>query len=116
MATTALLRWLGKNGECRLGDIADRMCLNASVISRQITALESAGLVARRSDPEDGRAGLLRVSALGAERLVEARQGYADYLERILADWDEQNVRAAADVLLEISDLMTNDAAPPALV
>lgn len=104
-----LLRWLGKNGEARLGDIADEMCLNASVISRQVTALEAAGLVTRRSDPEDGRAGLVQVSATGAERLAEARQAYADYLEKILADWDDDKVQAAADVLLEISALMTND-------
>lgn len=99
-----LLRWLGVHGESRPGDVADDLCLNASVISRQLVSLESEGLVERRGDPADGRAGLVRLTDLGVQRLGDVRRAYAAYLGSALGDWPDTKVHEAADLLLQLAD------------
>lgn len=109
-----LLRWLSNHGESRPGDIAESLGLNASVISRQLTSLEAEHLVARRVDPEDGRAGLVCLSDDGADRLAEVNQVYVSHLRSLIEDWDEATVVRAADLLLDLSDRIARDACKPA--
>ncbi|MGH3423359.1 MAG: MarR family winged helix-turn-helix transcriptional regulator [Nocardioidaceae bacterium] len=105
-----VLRWLANHGESRLGDIAEGLGLNPSVISRQLTSLEAEHLVARRVDPADGRAGLVRLSDEGAGRLAEVNRAYAAYLDELVGHWDDTKVDRAADILLELSELLAHDA------
>src|ERR1700755_3345303 len=60
-------------GPCRPGQVAEKLCLDRSVISRQVAALVDAGLVDRASDPDDGRAELVSLTDAGRERLRHAR-------------------------------------------
>src|SRR5690349_19479342 len=59
-----LAQLLGR-GEMRLGELATLRGVAQSVVSRQVGELEARGLVARRPDPADGRAGLVRLTAAG---------------------------------------------------
>src|SRR5689334_2776609 len=58
----SVLKVLMRDGEQRGGEIAAKLGVDASVVSRQLTALEADGLVSRRPDPADARVGLVRVS------------------------------------------------------
>lgn len=108
-----VLRWLSERGECRPGDIAESLGLNPSVISRQLTSLEAERLVVRRVDPEDGRAGLVRLSPEGDARLVEVNKAYAAYLEPVIGHWDDARVEQAAETLLELAELLARDVCRP---
>ena len=105
-----LLRWLCDNGESRPGDIAETMGLNASVISRQLAALQADGLVSRRQDPDDGRADLVRLSSAGADRLAEVRQVYVARVRRVIDDWDDDTTRRTAQQLLDLAARLAHDA------
>lgn len=72
--TMALLQLVGhlRDGEHRLGEIADRRGVDQSVVSRQIGELQARGLVCRRPDPSDGRAQLVRLTAAGEQLLARA--------------------------------------------
>src|SRR3954465_7497821 len=61
-------------GDARPGDLAVRLQIAPSVVSRAVVPLQHAGLVERRTDPVDARAARLGLTAL---RSAAARGGTA---------------------------------------
>ena len=55
-----------RDGDARPGDLAVRLCVAPSVVSRAVVPLEASGLIERRHDPDDARAWRLGLTALGA--------------------------------------------------
>ena len=107
-----LLRTLAEQGECRLGDLSHRLALNPSVISRQLADLEADGIVDRRADPDDGRAGLVSLSHTGLDRLAAVRNAYAAILKEQLAGWDAQRITDASQLLHDLSQALQRELAP----
>jgi DNA-binding MarR family transcriptional regulator len=73
---------LDERGPTHLSDVAGTLGVNPSTASRACDRLVGAGLVARRSDPQDGRRISLSLSTTGrrlVRRILAARQ-------RLLAD------------------------------
>lgn len=56
---------IARSGPIRLSDVAEIENVNPTMMSRVVAALDSSGLVRRRTDPDDRRAGLLEVTASG---------------------------------------------------
>lgn len=53
-------------------DLADRLGLTASGVTRSLLPLEKIGLVARQSDPRDARVGYASITPTGAELVTNA--------------------------------------------
>jgi DNA-binding MarR family transcriptional regulator len=106
-ADASVLKVLAKDGEQRGGEIAAKLGVDASVVSRQLTALESDGLVSRRPDPADARVSLVRLSAAGRDRLEALYAGYTRQLRASLADWGDDEMAAAAAVLRRVAAAVT---------
>ncbi|HET8603168.1 MAG TPA: MarR family transcriptional regulator [Marmoricola sp.] len=99
----ALLTTLAETGESRLGAVAGCLGVSASVVSRQVAALQDAGLIDRRPDPEDGRAELIGLSEAGLARLREVKDLGIERLTALLEDWEPQRLHHAADLLAEVA-------------
>jgi DNA-binding MarR family transcriptional regulator len=56
---------IARMGPIRLSEVAEVENVNPTMLSRVVAALDEAGLVRRRTDPDDRRAGLLEVTASG---------------------------------------------------
>jgi len=80
--------------DARAGDLAARLQIAPSVVSRAVVPLEQAGLVERTTDPDDARATRLGLTAAGRQRLEAARREFADRLAPVLDDWDADDVAA----------------------
>lgn len=65
------LRVIGDAGPLRPSDLAARLGIMARSATDSVSGLVSAGLVERRTDPADGRAQLLALSASGVAALAE---------------------------------------------
>jgi DNA-binding MarR family transcriptional regulator len=78
--------------DARPGDLAARLQIAPSVVSRAVVPLEQSGLVERRTDPDDARATRLGLTDAGQRRLAEAREDFADRFSPLLADWDRRDV------------------------
>ena len=65
------LRVIGEAGPLRPSDVAERLGIVARSATDSISGLVSAGYVERRTDPADGRAHLLALSASGQAALAE---------------------------------------------
>lgn len=97
LVSYTLLGHLEESGGCRATDLAAHYALDKSTVSRQVAALERAGLIERRPDPEDHRVQVLRLTGAGQEILAQVtRRRRAAFRER-LAQWPEEDlVRFAA--------------------
>jgi DNA-binding MarR family transcriptional regulator len=59
-------------GRLRRVDLAERLGLTASGVTRTLLPLEKIGLVTRQPDPRDARVGYAAVTPIGEELLVNA--------------------------------------------
>ncbi|GAA1717972.1 hypothetical protein GCM10009745_78470 [Kribbella yunnanensis] len=106
----SVLKVLMRDGEQRGGEIAAKLGVDASVVSRQLTTLEADGLVSRRPDPVDARVGLIRVSDDGRARLGALYSAYTKQLRSALADFDDDALSDAANVLQRLARAVTEAA------
>jgi DNA-binding MarR family transcriptional regulator len=86
-STFMLLGRVAGDGPVRLSTLAADLCVDLSVVSRQVAALESAGLVSRTGDPSDRRASLIAVTTTGEEVFTRKRDRFLSVLRGILSDW-----------------------------
>lgn len=97
-----------RDGDARPGDLATRLCVAPSVVSRAVVPLESSGLIERRHDPDDARAWRLGLTALGAARLAEVQAAYAERLAELLSPWDEHDVAEAARLITRLEQTIAH--------
>lgn len=97
----------------RIGDLAAAEGISAATMTRVVAVLEEQGLVARRADPDDGRACQVLLSEHGraeVERLRGQRTGYL--ATRLRACTPEQ--RALLEAALPVLELIAQDEPEPA--
>ena len=90
----------------RLTDLACRVGLDSSTISRKLQELESAGLTTREGDPADRRAAVLTLSDLGADTVVRIGQARREYLGELLADSSEEDRLELARLIGRFADAL----------
>ncbi len=91
---------LADEGPQRLGSLAQAFGLDPSTITRQVQALETAGLAQRTTDTADRRASILDLSVEGREVLTQTREHRRARFEAALRDWAPEE-RAEFARLLE---------------
>lgn len=74
------------DGELRMTELADAVLTSKSGLSYQVTQLEEAGLVCRRSSPEDDRGVLAALTTEGGQRLAAAAPGHVMLVRELLID------------------------------
>jgi DNA-binding MarR family transcriptional regulator len=93
-------------GPMRISTLATNESMDPSVATRIIASLEGLGLVERTADPEDKRASLVDLSALGRRELAdlwtERTHELSVRLDR-LSDADRRAIEAAITVLEKIT-------------
>ena|SRR2546425_4079857 len=70
----------------RMTELADRMISSKSGLTYQVTQLEKAGLVARRSCPSDVRGVYAVLTDAGLRRLEQAAPGHVAKVRELLID------------------------------
>jgi DNA-binding MarR family transcriptional regulator len=103
----SVLKVLMKDGEQRGKEIAAKLNVDASVVSRQLTTLEADGLVSRRPDPADARVGLVSLSPDGKAQLEALYSSYTQQLRTALADLDDDALIAAAATMQRVATAIT---------
>ncbi|WP_328558974.1 MarR family winged helix-turn-helix transcriptional regulator [Streptomyces coelicoflavus] len=89
LVSYTLLGHLEERDGRRATDLAAHYALDKSTVSRQVSALERAGLVERRVDPEDHRVQVLHLTESGRHVLGEVTERRRTAFRERLADWPE---------------------------
>ncbi|MEP6798058.1 MAG: MarR family winged helix-turn-helix transcriptional regulator [Lapillicoccus sp.] len=84
----------------RPGDLATRLGVSPSAVSRCVAGLFERGLVERTTDPADARACFLALTGAGHDELAHLQHEQARAITGALQGWDD----ARADSLRELLD------------
>lgn len=110
--TFALLKGLHCHGAMRVTDLAAFAGLDTSTVSRHVQHLHKAGLIERSSDPADGRAQKVGLTAEGREILEQSIARRHDLLNQTLKHWDESEIDLLDTLLARfVSDIAQTRAA-----
>ncbi|TMR30063.1 winged helix-turn-helix transcriptional regulator [Actinomadura geliboluensis] len=107
LASYDVLLHLGEapDGRLRMNDLADRVLLSRSGLTRLVDRMQRDGLVVRQSCADDARGLYAVLTAAGRDRLADAtptyRQGVRDYL---LSRLDEPDLRILGHILGKLAD------------
>ncbi len=95
-----ILRHLQAAGPLNVSALADRLNLDGSTVTRQVTALEKDGLVQRTPDPRDGRGTVIAPTDAGLTQVDAVRRARRQLYDVVLGDWSDSD-RAQLAVTLE---------------
>jgi len=82
-------------------DLADRVLLTASGITRLLDGLEQSGYVEKQSCPKDGRVSYAFLTDAGIEKLREAAETHLDGVARLFLDRFDADERSTLAELLD---------------
>jgi DNA-binding MarR family transcriptional regulator len=109
-ATIPILHVLTCTGPIRLSDLAHRLHLDASTVSRHARQLEERGLVARTDDPDDRRAARIDITKLGSKVLSGCFDARKQRLAQALASWSTEDRHTLQHVATRfVADLNATD-------
>lgn len=98
-AAYVLLRHLQAAGPQNVTALAERLNLDGSTVTRQVSALVKAGLAERHPDPRDGRGTVIEATALGLEQVDAVAKARRAIYDQMLHDWDPAAREQLASVL-----------------
>jgi DNA-binding MarR family transcriptional regulator len=99
LTAVAVLGSLDRSGPQRITTLAAAEGVSQPSMTQLMQRLEQRGLVARTSDPADGRVALVSVTAEGHAALAARRQRNAVRIAELLADLPESDAQALAAAL-----------------
>ncbi|ALV41882.1 ArsR family transcriptional regulator [Pseudarthrobacter sulfonivorans] len=105
VALQFVLRFVSE-GDSRAARLAERLGVGAPVLSRYIAELEEQGYVFRRKDPSDGRARLVALTSLGADKLRHIDERRAAALMECLGAWSEEDAGNTARILQTLNETL----------
>lgn len=100
LVSYTLLGHLEESGGCRATDLAAHYALDKSTVSRQVAALERAGLIERRLHPDDHRVQVLALTATGTQILAQVTESRREAFRERLLGWAEDDLERFAAYLL----------------
>ena len=102
-----VLRVLHWEGPLPMNDLARRLGVDQSTLSRQVRPLEDDGLIDRTADEQDKRVAVVEVSAAGRKVLDRVHRLRRRDLEVVLAEWDDDEREQLALILNRFRASMT---------
>jgi DNA-binding MarR family transcriptional regulator len=119
-AAYALLARLQECGATRASELSSYFGVDKAAVSRQLRLLEDLGFVRRDSDPSDGRAQQLALTALGRRRLTRAQDARRRRMREQLQSWRRADVLTLGELLTRFNESQRitlegepEDAVPP---
>ncbi|GAA3349050.1 MarR family transcriptional regulator [Amorphoplanes nipponensis] len=98
-AAYVILRFLQEAGPQNVSAVANRLNLDGSTVTRQISALHRDGLVERTPDPQDGRGSVVAASARGIAQVDAVGQARRALYDEVLQGWSAQERQELAATL-----------------
>ncbi|MGW4755175.1 MarR family winged helix-turn-helix transcriptional regulator [Streptomyces chartreusis] len=103
-AAVALLRQVADSEPLRPGELAARLGVEASHVTRTVQQLQRTGCVTRVPDPQDRRAQRIELTESGRRAIVRVRDAGARGMQLALADWTPEELRQLATLFHRMVD------------
>ncbi|MEU9309846.1 MarR family transcriptional regulator [Streptomyces sp. NPDC048256] len=103
-AAVALLRQVADSEPLRPGELAQRLGVEASHVTRTVQQLQKSGYVTRVPDPDDGRAQRIQLTEAGRAAVGRVRDAGARGMQLALADWSPDELGQLATLFHRMVD------------
>jgi DNA-binding MarR family transcriptional regulator len=103
-AAVALLRQIADGEPVRPGELAARLAVEASHVTRQVQQLQKAGYLTRVPDPDDRRAQLIQLTPFGREAVERIREVSCRGMQGALAAWSPEELQQLATLFHRMVD------------
>jgi DNA-binding MarR family transcriptional regulator len=105
-AAYVILRYLQQDGPQNVSALADRLNLDGSTVTRQVTALQHDGLVERQRDPNDGRGTVVEATEVGLKQVDAVRAARIALYDKVLSDWTPNDREQLAGMLVRLTEAL----------
>ncbi|MGW0632249.1 MarR family winged helix-turn-helix transcriptional regulator [Streptomyces sp. NPDC002758] len=103
-AAVALLRQIADSEPQRPGELAQRLGVEASHVTRTVQQLQRSGYVTRVPDPDDRRAQRIQLTDAGRAAVKSVRDAGARGMQVTFADWQPEELRQLATLFHRMVD------------
>ncbi|NYF25080.1 DNA-binding MarR family transcriptional regulator [Sporosarcina sp. JAI121] len=103
------LQWLFEHGDMTIGDLSNRMFLAFSTTTDLVDRMEKNSLVKRVRNTQDRRVVRIHLLSEGERVIEEVIDKRRQYLNTVLADFDEQQVKEFSNLLSKLHQEMKKD-------
>ncbi|MEW5352580.1 MarR family winged helix-turn-helix transcriptional regulator [Streptomyces sp. 16-176A] len=103
-AAVALLRQIADSEPQRPGELANRLGVEASHVTRTVQQLEKSGYATRVPDPDDRRAQRIRLTEAGRDAIARIREVGARGMEAALSGWSAGELHQLATLFHRMVD------------
>jgi DNA-binding MarR family transcriptional regulator len=97
------LRTLDSLGPSCINGLARELHLDSSTVTRQVSVLESGGLVKRQVDPNDGRSWLIDLTPRGRKAMRTLERGRHQAIDSMLGDWPAEEVHDLSRMITKLN-------------
>jgi DNA-binding MarR family transcriptional regulator len=105
-AAYVILRHLDQAGPQNVSALAAGLNLDGSTVTRQVSAMQRDGLIARTPDPADGRGTVISPTAAGLQRMAAVQAARTRVYGEMLAAWDPDDRATLADLLHRLNEAL----------
>ncbi|WP_303720961.1 MarR family winged helix-turn-helix transcriptional regulator [Malonomonas rubra] len=92
-----------------IGDLANKLALDNSTVTRQINAMEKNGLIEKMANPSDGRSSLIVQSQLGKELVESMHELRIKRIGSALQDWTQNDIETLAALSEKLIQSLTSN-------
>lgn len=103
-AAVALLRQVADSDPLRPGELANRLGVEASHVTRTVQQLQKSGHVTRVPDPDDRRAQRIQLTEAGQRAIERVREAGARGMQLALSAWTPEELRQLATLFHRMVD------------
>ncbi|MEV1013368.1 MULTISPECIES: MarR family winged helix-turn-helix transcriptional regulator [unclassified Micromonospora] len=107
-AAYVILRHLDAAGPQNVSALAARLNLDGSTVTRQVSALQRDGLIARAPDPSDGRGTVISPTTAGLQRMAAVQAARTRLYGDMLSDWSQEDRSTLAALLGRLNQALVN--------
>ena len=97
------LRTVDVLGPSCINGLARELHLDSSTVTRQVSVLESGGLVTRQVDPNDGRSWLIDLTPRGRKAMRAIERGRHEAIDSMLGGWPSEEVHGLARLIAKLN-------------
>lgn len=99
-----MLLLLMSDGPQNVSRLAERLRLDASTVTRQVSVMTTRGLVCKQPNPGDRRGGMVCATALGHEEANRMRRMREEKVDAMVADWSNEKQQALVRALGNLNE------------
>ncbi|GAA4567758.1 MarR family transcriptional regulator [Micromonospora coerulea] len=111
-AAYVILRHLASVGPQNVSALAAKLNLDGSTVTRQVSAMQRDGLIARTPDPTDGRGTVISPTPAGLQRMAAVQAARTRLYGDILAAWSPDDRDSLAALLHRLNQALESRSRP----